>query len=75
MSVSNNRHACIINVTRKPSNCPDCGSEVNRYNVWYRGYDKKRFLLKYRKSVIMGGDFLVVLLYGVVQTVAYASEW
>jgi hypothetical protein len=46
----------IIDVERKPSKCPVCGSEV--VNIVYGTGDMTEieFLLAYRKSAIMGGD-------------------
>lgn len=46
----------IINVTRKPSKCPDCGSEVVDIIYGTGDMTESEFLLEYRKSAIMGGD-------------------
>jgi hypothetical protein len=45
-----------MNVTRKPSKCPICGEEV--WDIIYGTGDlpEWKFLYKYRKSAIMGGD-------------------
>lgn len=50
------RRPRIINVTRKPSKCPDCGGEV--LDIIYGTGDMTEidFLFEYRKSAIMGGD-------------------
>ena len=46
----------IIDVTRKPSKCPVCGSEV--WDIIYGTGEMTEadFLVLYRKSAIMGGD-------------------
>lgn len=46
----------IINVTRKPSKCPDCGNEVVDIIYGTGDMTESDFLLEYRKSAIMGGD-------------------
>ena len=46
----------IINVTRKPSKCPDCGEEVLDIIYGTGDMTEREFLFKYRKSAIMGGD-------------------
>ena len=46
----------IVNVTRKPSKCPDCGSKVIDIVYGTGNMTENDFLLKYRKSAIMGGD-------------------
>ena len=56
MSMPNDTRSRIINVTRKLSKCPVCGSEVIDI-VYGTGYmTESEFLLKYRKSAIMGGN-------------------
>jgi len=46
----------IINVTRKPSKCPVCGSEVVDIVYGTGDMTESDFLFEYRKSAIMGGD-------------------
>lgn len=46
----------IINVTRKPSKCPVCGSEIIDITYGTGEMTESEFMLKYRKSAIMGGD-------------------
>lgn len=46
----------IINVTRKPSKCPDCGSAVVDIVYGTGDMTEIEFMLEYRKQGIMGGD-------------------
>ena len=46
----------IINVTRKPSKCPVCDSEIIDINYGTGEVTESEFMLKYRKNAIMGGD-------------------
>lgn len=46
----------IINVTRKPSKCPVCGSEVVDIVYGTGDMTEMDFMLEYRKTAIMGGD-------------------
>ncbi len=50
------RRPRIIDVTRKPSKCPDCGSEVVDIVYGTGDMTESDFLFEYRKSAIMGGD-------------------
>ena len=58
----------IIDVTRKPIKCPDCGERVVDIVYGTGDMTEIEFALQYRKEAIMGGDniHLVVLQYGVV---------
>lgn len=46
----------IVNVTRKPSKCPGCVSKVIDIVYGTGNMTESDFLLKYRKSAIMGCD-------------------
>lgn len=46
----------IINVTRKPSKCPVCGSAVVDIIYGTGDMTEMEFMLEYRKEGIMGGD-------------------
>jgi hypothetical protein len=46
----------IIDVERKPSKCPVCGSEVADIIYGTGDLTEMEFLYAYRKSAIMGGD-------------------
>lgn len=52
----NDRRPRIIDVTRKPIKCPDCGERV--VDIVYGTGDMTEidFMFKYRKEAIMGGD-------------------
>lgn len=56
MGMHDNTRPRIIDVTRKPSKCPVCGSEV--WDIIYGTGEMTEadFLVLYRKSAIMGGD-------------------
>ncbi len=56
MGMPHYRRTRIINVTRKPSRCPDYGSEVIDIVYSTGNMTESDFLLKYRKSAIMGGN-------------------
>lgn len=56
MSMPDDRRPRIIDVTRKPSKCPDCGSEVVDIVYGTGDMTESDFLFEYRKSAIMGGD-------------------
>lgn len=51
-----NKKPRIINVTRKPSKCPDCGSSVVDIIYGTGDMTEIEFMLEYRKEGIMGGD-------------------
>ena len=51
-----NKKPRIINVTRKPSKCPDCGSSVVDIIYGTGDMTEIEFVLQYRKDGIMGGD-------------------
>lgn len=51
-----NKKPRIINVTRKPSKCPDCGSQVVDIVYGTGDMTEIEFVLEYRKAAIMGGD-------------------
>lgn len=50
------RRPRIINVTRKPTKCPVCSSEVVDIVYGTGDMTESDFLFEYRKSAIMGGD-------------------
>lgn len=56
MSMPDDRRPRIIDVTRKPSKCPDCGSEVVDIVYGTGDMTESDFLFEYRKNAIMGGD-------------------
>lgn len=56
MSMPNDTRPRIINVTRKPSKCPVCGSEVVDIVYGTGDMTEMDFMLEYRKTAIMGGD-------------------
>jgi len=56
MSMPDDRRPRIIDVIRKPSKCPDCGSEVVDIVYGTGDMTESDFLFEYRKSAIMGGD-------------------
>lgn len=57
----------IINVTRKPTKCPDCGERVVDIVYGTGDMTEIEFALQYRKEAIMGGDNIPrLLLYGAV---------
>jgi hypothetical protein len=56
MSMPDDRRPRIIDVTRKPSKCPDCGSEVVDIVYGTGDMTESDFLFEYRKSAIMGGN-------------------
>lgn len=67
------RRPRIIDVTRKPSKCPDCGSEVVDIVYGTGDMTESDFLFEYRKSPLwVETTFLVVRLYGVVRADANA---
>lgn len=51
-----NKKPRIINVTRKPAKCPDCGSTVVDIIYGTGNMTELEFMLEYRKEGIMGGD-------------------
>lgn len=60
------RRPRIINVTRKPTKCPNCGEKVVDIVYGTGDMTEIEFALQYRKEAIMGGiTYLVVLRYGV----------
>lgn len=69
-----NKKPRIINVTRKPSKCPDCGSSVVDIIYGTGDMTEIEFVLQYRKDGIMGGTaYLVELQYGAAPVDANAS--
>lgn len=56
MSMLNDTRPRIIDVTRKPTKCPVCGSEVVDIVYGTGDMTESDFLFEYRKSAIMGGD-------------------
>lgn len=56
MSMSDDKRPRIINVTRKPKKCPDCGERVVDIVYGTGDMTEMEFMLKYRKEAIMGGD-------------------
>lgn len=50
------RRPRIINVTRKPTKCPDCGERVVDIVYGTGDMTEIEFALQYRKEAIMGGD-------------------
>lgn len=50
------RRPRIIKVTRKPTKCPDCGSEVLDIIYCTGDLTETDFLFEHRKNAIMGGD-------------------
>ncbi len=51
-----NKKPRIINVMRKPSKCPDCGSQVVDIVYGTGDMTEIEFVLEYRKDAIMGGN-------------------
>ncbi len=56
MSMIDDIRPRIINVTRKPSKCPVCGENVVDIVYGTGDMTEMDFMLKYRKTAIMGGD-------------------
>lgn len=56
MSMPDDRRPRIINVTRKPTKCPDCGERVVDIVYGTGDMTEIEFALQYRKEAIMGGD-------------------
>ena len=56
MSMPDDRKPRIINVTRKPTKCPDCGERVVDIVYGTGDMTEIEFALQYRKEAIMGGD-------------------
>ena len=52
MSMPNDTRPQIINVTRKPSKCPVCGSEVVDIVYGTGDMTEMDFMLEYRKDII-----------------------
>lgn len=50
------RRPRIINVTRKPTKCPNCGEKVVDIVYGTGDMTEIEFALQYRKEAIMGGD-------------------
>lgn len=56
MSMPDDRRPRIIDVTRKPTKCPDCGERVVDIVYGTGDMTEIEFALQYRKEAIMGGD-------------------
>ena len=56
MSMPDYRRPRIIDVTRKPTKCPDCGERVVDIVYGTGDMTEIEFTLLYRKEAIMGGD-------------------
>jgi len=56
MGMPNDCRSRIIDVTRKPSKCPVCGSEVVDIIYGTGDITEIEFMFEYRKPAIMGGD-------------------
>ena len=56
--MNNHPKSRIIDVTRKPSKCPVCGSRVVDIIYGTGDMTELEFLLKYGKDAIMGGDYI-----------------
>ena len=56
MSMPDDRRPLIIDVTRKPTKCPDCGELVVDIVYGTGDMTEIEFTLLYRKEAIMGGD-------------------
>ena len=56
-----NKKPRIINVTRKPSKCPDCGSSVVDIIYGTGDMTEIEFVLQYRKDGIMWAALLMCL--------------
>lgn len=56
MSMPDDRRPRIIDVTRKPTKCPDCGEKVVDIVYGTGDMTEIEFALQYQKEAIMGGD-------------------
>lgn len=54
MSMPDDRRPRIIDVTRKPTKCPDCGEKVVDIVYGIGDMTEIEFALQYRKEAIMG---------------------